>query len=569
MPGIQLLQKKNSNISISLKQIDNIAYTNDYRQSIIFSNDSFMIFNSSYEDYPITKFVINDIIIILEGYVYNLDMDHFINNIVKIYRNNEILNSEIITNKLEEIDGDYIIYIINSKTDELIIINDQLKRLPLYYFENNEFFICARDLKFITANIELEINNDALIDYLLFMIPSGKDTLYQNVYKLDCASILQSTKSEFKLKNYKIWNYQNQKLKKNSFERNHKEITKLLFTGMKDRISRIKGNNINVLLSGGLDSRMIIAMLNNLDKNVNAHTFLYPDKTNIDDYDDSKKIVALTEFNWNSYNVDEINEENIQEIIDLKDAMNYAGIANILSFLKKITKNNEQYYTGDGGRILKNDFPREKISNYDELINYLIAHKVVFKPKAVSEILGISLGKVFDRILMIFSAYPESDFKYKYLHFLYHERTLNWLQEGEDRNRKYFWSATPFSNQLLYDYVKNINSKYKRSFRLYKQIINNIDDRFMGISYGEIDNLSSLRYVISDRIKLLLGLVPTIKNRLKNIQRKEISYFENSDEFIKLFLSNKNQEIFKVITSRNYTKSEIFTLVSLLEYFKL
>ncbi len=569
MPGIQLLQKKNSNNSISLKQIDNIAYTNNYQQSIIFSNDSFMVFNSSYEDYPITKFVINDIIIILEGYVYNLDADKFINNIVEIYRNNEILNSDIIANKLEKIDGDYIIYIINSKTNELTIINDQLKRLPLYYSENNEFFICARDLKFITTNIELEINNDALIDYLLFMIPSGKDTLYQNVYKLDCASILLSAKNEFKLRNYKIWNYQDQKLKKNPFEKNHKEITKLLFTGMEDRVSSIKGNNINVLLSGGLDSRMIIAMLNKLDKNVSTHTFLYPDKSNIDDYDNSKKIASLTEFNWNGYSVDEINEENVQEIIDLKDAMNYAGIANMISFLKKITKNNEQYYTGDGGRILKNDFPREKISNYDELISYLIAHKVVFKPKAVAEILGISMEKVFDRILTIFSTYPESDFKYKYLHFLYHERTLNWLQEGEDRNRKYFWSATPFSNPILYDYVKNINPKHKRSFRLYKQIINNIDERFMAISYGKIDDLSSLRYVISDRIKLFLGLVPTIKNRLKNIQRKEIKYFENSDEFIKLFLSNNNQKIFNIITPRNYTKLEIFTLVSLLEYFKL
>lgn len=82
-------------------------------------------------------------------------------------------------------------------------------------------------------------------------------------------------------------------------------------------------------------------------------------------------------------------------------------------------------------------------------------------------------------------------------------------------------------------------------------------------------DLSSLRYVISDRIKLFLGLVPTIKNRLKNIQRKEIKYFENSDEFIKLFLSNNNQKIFNIITPRNYTKLEIFTLVSLLEYFKL
>ncbi len=569
MPGIQLLQKKNSNISISLKQISNIAYTNDYRQSIIFSNDSFIVFNSSYEDYPIKKLVINDIIILLEGYVYNVDMDKFINNIEEIYRNNKILNTDNISNILEKIDGDYIIYIINSKSNELVIINDQLKRLPLYYLENNEFFICGRDLKFITANMKLEINNDALIDYLLFMIPSGKETLYQKVFKLDCASILQSTKSEFKLKSYKIWNYQDQKLKSNSFKKSHEEITKLLFNGMEDRVSSIKGNNVNVLLSGGLDSRMIIAMLNKLDKNVNTHTFLYSDKTNIDDYEGSKKIASLTEFNWNGYDIKDINKENIQEIINLKDAMNYAGVANILSFLKKITKNNEQYYTGDGGRILKNDFPRERIRNYDELISYLVAHKVVFKPKVVAEILGISLEQVLNRILMIFSTYPESDFKYKYLHFVYHERTLNWLQEGEDRNRKYFWSATPFSNQLLYDYVKNINPKYKKSFRLYKQVVNNIDKRFISISYGEIDNLSSLRYVISERIKLLLGLFPTIKNGLKNLHRKEIFYFENSDEFMKLFLSNKNQKIFKVIASRNYTKLEIFTLVSLLEYFRV
>ena len=114
----------------------------------------------------------------------------------------------------------------------------------------------------------------------------------------------------------------------------------------------------------------------------------------------------------------------------------------------------------------------------------------------------------------------------------------------------------------------NINPKYKRSFRLYKEIINNIDERFLDISYCEIDDLSSLKYIIADKAKLLLGLVPTLKNKLKNFQRKEIYYFKNSDEFIKLFISDKNREIFKNIINKKYTRSEIFTLVSLLEYFK-
>ena len=568
MPGIQILQKKNSNISIDLKQLSNITYNDSYQQSILFENNSFTVFNSSYPDYPITKIIINEVIIILEGYIYNFNQKEFIDRMSNIYQNKKILDIEIIAKELDKIDGDYLIYIINSDNNELVIINDQLKRLPLYYYENSEYFLCGRDLKFITSNIDTEINKDALIDYLLFMIPTRNETLHKNIFMLDSASILQSAQNEFKIQTYKIWNYQEHKYSKKSFEENHKTITKLLFEGMKNRVSAIKGDNINVLLSGGLDSRTIIAMLNKLNKNVNTQTFLYPDKTNLDDYEKSKEIVSLTKFIWNGYDVENINKNNIEEIINLTDAMNFAGIANMLSFLKKITKRKEQYYTGDWGRILKNDFPRERINNYDELVNYLIKFKVVFKPDMIAEILEIPEKRIFDRIKDLFSSYPEKKFKYKYLHFLYHERTQNWLQGGEERNRKYFWSATPFSNQLLYDYLKNINPKHKKSFKLYMQVINNLDARFSGISYGEIDNLNSLKYVVKDKFKLLLGFVPALKNKLKKFRKKEECYFENSQEFIELFSNAKNSKVFKNIVERKYTSSQLFTLVSLLEYLR-
>ena len=569
MPGIQLLQKKNSNISVSLEQLENIAYNTDYHQSKLFENDSFIVYNSSYEDYPIIKFLINDIVIILEGYVYNINHEKIINNIAEIYKNKNIFNTDIIANEFEGIDGDYIIYIINPIINELVIINDQLKRLPLYYFENENCFICARDLKFITSNMELEINKDALIDYLLFMIPSGDDTLHKNVYKLDCATILKSTRNELTIRNYKIWNYQEQNRKKNSFQKNHQELTNLLLTGMKNLVSKIEGNDINVLLSGGLDSRTIIAMLNKLDKNVHTQTFLLPDKANLDDYEKSKKIASLVGFDWNGYDVEEINIENIHKIINLKDAMNYAGIANILSFLKRITKKNEQYYTGDWGRLFKDEFPKKKINSNSELINYIVCNRVVFKPEVIAEILNIPKQKVLNRINNIFSKYPETDYNFQYMHFLYHERTFNWCQEGEDRNRKYFWFATPFSNQILYDYVNNINPKHKQSFRLYKQILNNIDKSFLDIPYGDSDILNSNKYKITDKMKRILASIPLIWDWLSKHSKKEISYFENGDKFIKLFLSSKNQELFNVNLSRNYTKAELYTLISLLEYFKL
>jgi asparagine synthase (glutamine-hydrolysing) len=566
MPGIHLLQKKNSIYKFPNNQLSNNDCGSNYIQSVLFKNDSFFVVNSSYEDYPVSHVNLNNILIVIEGYIYNTEKEKIFDYISEMQKNKTLLCTDVVAKRLEKVDGDYIIYIINTEVNEIVIINDQLKRLPLYYFENKDCLICTRDLKFITSNINVTLNKKGLIDYLLFMVPSGNETLHENIFKLDCASILYSTENKFEIQNYHVWNYQEQIYKKNSFQRNHEILTKILVEGMKNRISKINGKNINVLLSGGLDSRTIIAMLSKYDEFIQTHTFLFADKSNLIDYQKSKEIASLVDFQWNGYYIEDVDEENIRKLINLKDAMNYAGVANILSFLEVITKKNEQYYTGDWGRIFKNDFPREKIYNFKELIDYIVNNKAVFKPEIVAEILNIPLEKVYDRIKEIVSSYPETNFKYKYLHFLYHERTLNWLQEGEDRNRKYFWSATPFSNQLLFDYAKNINPKQKISYKLYKKIISNIDSRFLDISYEKIDDIRSLKFVISDKIKLLLGFSPTIKRILKKNKKKEKKYFEDSNEFIKLFRSNRNMDIFKLNPSRNYTKTEIFTLVSLLEY---
>lgn len=61
MPGIQILQKKNCDFNIFIEQIKNISYDKSYIQPIIFKKRSITVFDFLYQNYPIIKFVINEI----------------------------------------------------------------------------------------------------------------------------------------------------------------------------------------------------------------------------------------------------------------------------------------------------------------------------------------------------------------------------------------------------------------------------------------------------------------------------------------------------------------------------
>ena len=68
MPGIQLVQNKLSKLDLRLEEISSLAYTKEYQQEIIFQNETFTIFKSAYQSYPLEILEDSESLLILESY---------------------------------------------------------------------------------------------------------------------------------------------------------------------------------------------------------------------------------------------------------------------------------------------------------------------------------------------------------------------------------------------------------------------------------------------------------------------------------------------------------------------
>ena len=69
------------------------------------------------------------------------------------------------------------------------------------------------------------------------------------------------------------------------------------------------------------------------------------------------------------------------------------------------------------------------------------------------------------------SSYPERDFVQKYVHFVTCERIFKWLTEGEDRNRCFFWSATPYSSFEFFESAMRCPDEQKSYYGLYREFL--------------------------------------------------------------------------------------------------
>ena len=72
---------------------------------------------------------------------------------------------------------------------------------------------------------------------------------------------------------------------------------------------------------------------------------------------------------------------------------------------------------------------------------------------------------------------PGKNADLKYKHFLVFERALHWLFEGEDRNRNYIWSTSPFYSPAFFNLVHSLPEKTKRNFDLFRKFMNLVDPK--------------------------------------------------------------------------------------------
>ena len=197
--------------------------------------------------------------------------------------------------------GMFAFAIWNKNDKSLFLARDNFGIKPLYYYQNEDTFMFASEIKSFLEHpkFEKELNKEILASYLSFSFTPTNETFFKNVYRLEPGySILLKDNKIEKDRYYKIEFDEKNK----SYESAVKEISDVMKNSVESHM--LSDVEVGSFLSSGIDSSYLVSLAK-------------PDKTYTVGYD----IKEYNEINYAKDLTDKLGIENTSKKINKKEYM--------------------------------------------------------------------------------------------------------------------------------------------------------------------------------------------------------------------------------------------------------
>jgi len=170
-------------------------------------------------------------------------------------------------------DGQFAFALWDEDEQQLIIGRDRFGEKPFYFFSNNEEFVFASEMKALwAAGISKEINKKAFVHFAVSdEIDENPTSYYPNIHKLPAAhyAIIKSYDPKVNFEQY--WHINIEETCKDELHTATKKVLQLLQESVKLRLRA--DVPIGSSLSGGVDSSIIVYLIQKLNEGAIQHTF--------------------------------------------------------------------------------------------------------------------------------------------------------------------------------------------------------------------------------------------------------------------------------------------------------
>lgn len=171
---------------------------------------------------------------------------------------------------LQKFDGMFAFAIWDNQTQQLFAARDRFGEKPFYYYEDEEHFIFASEMKALWAiGIEKNIDKKMMLNYLTLghvqNCVDKEQTFFESIYSLPPAHYLKYNSAEHSLKVTPYWRINKETEIEISETDAIEKFTELFNISIKRRLRT--DVPIGSCLSGGLDSSSIVALVNQQQKN--------------------------------------------------------------------------------------------------------------------------------------------------------------------------------------------------------------------------------------------------------------------------------------------------------------
>lgn len=394
--------------------------------------------------------------------IYSIFLDGIILNKKELLKTNKLKWEKYVMQSIsrnpqkfiQSLEGSFWGVILNKITNEVLVFNDKIGSIPIYYFRNNNFLIISnsytRILKYCKQKSNLHLNEEACYMILTYGYTFESKTICSEIKRLLIGNILVYNEGNVRLEKFHRFRY-NPRPKFN--EKDELENLNQLFekaVSLSFKKDKEYGYNHLVGLSGGLDSRMTSIVAHNLgfDHQVN---FTFSQTGHLDE-SIAKQIASDFNHEW------------------LFKALDNGNFLKDLDLITEISGGNVLYY----GLAHANSL--YKLINFDPfgIIHTGQLGDVIFSSNTGSseeKEFQIGMGAYSTRLIHKLNDLTlESEYQNEEIFMLY-IRGFYGANQGLLSAQKYSYTYSPFYNVEVISNVLQIPINNRFNHRLYKKWI--------------------------------------------------------------------------------------------------
>lgn len=192
---------------------------------------------------------------------------------------------------LEQLDGMFAFALWDPRRGELFFARDRIGEKPLYWAEAGGRLVFASEIKAILAHpaIRAEVNEAAIAPYLANLVTSSPDTLYRGIHKLPPGAAGICGPRGVRLFSY--WSTTGvRRHREVGLEEAAETVREKLAASVRSRL--MSDVPLGVLLSGGLDSTTIVALLRERARGLATFSVGFAGRPAIDERAEARRVAA-------------------------------------------------------------------------------------------------------------------------------------------------------------------------------------------------------------------------------------------------------------------------------------
>jgi asparagine synthase (glutamine-hydrolysing) len=455
--------------------------------------------------YPARTWRDEDVFVLLEGHVYGEDDASVRRRFTAAARRALRDPSPVpaIAGLVRETDGEFVA-VLAGNDDRCLVFTDALGRLPLYVFERPDGVVISREAKSIAA-IAGDWALDALgVAHTLWLgYPLGERTLFRGIRRAPAGFLFDSRLQGDRLVSSisSTFDYTCDPRSENpGLADVAVELADMFVGATRDRAAVAGDAAVVVSLSGGNDSRSVLAGVARAAPNAVAATFRRQSGgASAADAAVAGRLAAVFGVPWHLLELPPPSPVVEDRLIWIKDGLNHVGMAFILPYLEGIAArwgDRSVLLTGDGGdKVLPDLRPSRRLRSLDDVVLGILDEAEQAPAAVVEQAVGLPLGSLVADLRSRLEAYPESSLGGRAIRFQIAERGAKWLYEGEDRGRSFAWQTSPFYARPLFEAGIAIPPHLKQDLRLYAAFQRQLDERLLSIGHADLGlTIDSRRY---------------------------------------------------------------------------